>query len=82
MSSSYEKAVRPLIRKLYSSNTEKELVENFEELKALLTSMIESEEIEGGDTVITALYTLIEISKIQSVSIARLESQIEELQKR
>lgn len=46
MCSSYAKAVQPLIAKLYLSKAEGEFIENLEELKALLTSILESEEIE------------------------------------
>ncbi len=80
MSNSYEKVVQPLVAKVYLAKSEGELIQNFEELKALLTSMLESEEIETG-TVITACHALLEIAKIQSVAIARMGSQIEQVEK-
>lgn len=48
MCSSYAKAVQPLIEKLYLSKAEGEFIENLEEQKALLTSILESEEIESS----------------------------------
>jgi hypothetical protein len=80
MSYSYEKAVQPLVAKVYLAKSEGELIQNFEELKALLTSMLESEEIETG-TIITSFHALLEITKNQSVAIARMKSQIEQVEK-
>jgi len=80
MSNSYEKAVQPLVAKIYLAKSEGELIQNFEEVKALLTSMLESDEIETG-TVITAFHALLEMAKIQSVAIARMRSQIEQVEK-
>ena len=78
--SSSEKALQPLIAKLYVSETEDELIGNFKELKALLTSILEADEIES-DSIITVFHALIEMAKMQSVSIMAMKSKILELER-
>ena len=81
MSAIYEKAVQPLVTKIYSSKTEEEMLQNFEEIKAILTSMLESEEEDAMDTIITTFYALADMVKVQAVSIRRMQFQIRELEK-
>jgi hypothetical protein len=77
----HERAVRPLVAKVYSSQNEDELIQNFAELWAVLKSMLESEELET-DTITTAFYAAFEMIKMQSITIAQMKSQIEQLEQR
>lgn len=80
MSTYYEKAVQPLVAKMHLAKSEDELIQNFTELKALMTSMLESEEIEAA-TITTCFYALLEMAKVQSIAIVRIKSQIEKMEK-
>jgi hypothetical protein len=82
MSNAYEKTVHPLIQRVYSSRTEPEMLQSLDELKSLLTSMIEAEDLDAKETILTALYTVLEIAKIHSISIARIDAIVRRLEAR
>lgn len=76
MSKGYEKAIEPMIAKLINSRSPNELAANFEELKAILTSMLESDDMDTKDNLIIAFYALLEMAKVQAINIVEIKSQI------
>jgi hypothetical protein len=80
VSSSHAKAVEPMVAKLFMSRTEAEVVANFEELKAILISILESEDMHTTDNIIIAFYALLEVVKVQAISRIEMKSQIAELE--
>ena len=76
MSSRYAKSVEPMVARLINSRSTDEVVANFEELKANLTSMLESDDIDVRDNLIIAFYALLEIVKVQAGDILEIKSQI------
>ena len=76
LSSRYAKSVEPMVSRLINSRSLDEIVANFEELKANLTSMLESDDTDVRDNLIIAFYALLELSKVQAVNILEIRSQI------
>jgi hypothetical protein len=65
-----------MVARLINSRSTDEVVANFEELKANLTSMLESDDIDVRDNLIIAFYALLEIVKVQAGDILEIKSQI------
>jgi chromatin segregation and condensation protein Rec8/ScpA/Scc1 (kleisin family) len=65
-----------MVSRLINSRSLDEIVANFEELKANLTSMLESDDTDVRDNLIIAFYALLELSKVQAVNILEIRSQI------
>ena len=76
VSSRYAKAIEPLVARLNISRSPGEVVANFEELKANLTSLLESDNIDVRENLIIAFYALLEIAKVQAANILEIRSQI------
>jgi hypothetical protein len=76
VSRGYEKAIEPMVARLIMSRSSDEVVANFEELKAILTSMLESDDMDTKDNIIIAFYALLEMAKVQAVNILKMRSQI------
>ena len=76
MSRGYEKAIEPMIAKLINSRSPNELAANFEELKAILTSMLVSDDMDTKDNMIIAFYTLLEMAKVQAINILDMKFKI------
>ena len=76
VSSRYAKAVEPLVARLITSRSPDEIMENFEELKAIMTSLLESDDIDVRDNLIIAFYALLEIAKVQAGNILEIRSQV------
>ena len=76
MSRGYEKAIEPMIAKLINSRSPNELAANFEELKAILTSMLVSDEMDTKDNMIIAFYALLEMAKVQAINILDMKFKI------
>ena len=83
MSSHYERAVQPLVAKLYLSKTKDEVQENFKELQAIVTSILESEESEEvmTENIIIAFHTLLGMAKVQCMHNIEVQARIDELEK-
>ena len=76
VSSGYAKAVEPMVARLINSRSPEEVDANFEELKAILTSMLESDDMDTADNLIIAFYAILEMAKVQAVNILELRSRI------
>jgi hypothetical protein len=76
VSRGYAKAIEPMVARLIMSRSSDEVVANFEELKAILTSMLESDDMDTKDSIIIAFYALLEMAKVQAVNILKMRSQI------
>jgi hypothetical protein len=76
VSRGYAKAIEPMVARLIMSRSSDEVVANFEELKAILTSMLESDDMDTKDNIIIAFYALLEMAKVQAVNILKMRSQI------
>jgi hypothetical protein len=80
VSSGYVKAIEPMVARLIHSRSPDEVIANFEELKAILTSMLESDDMDTADNIIIAFYAILEMAKVQAVNILELRSQIAALE--
>jgi hypothetical protein len=76
VSSGYAKAVEPMVARLINSRSPEEVDANFEELKAILTSMLESDDMDTADNLIIAFYAILDMAKVQAVNILELRSRI------